>query len=77
MVVWRFHAVPWICMRFVIAKFPDHTHYFCNFYLGEEEKAGCFALIVFQVSCDCQCALPLPNGIVGWSAVCECGISRS
>ena len=26
MVVWLFLAVPWVCMRFVIVVFPDHTH---------------------------------------------------
>ena len=28
-VVWRFLAVPWVCLQFVIEVFPDHTHYFC------------------------------------------------
>ena len=26
MVVWLFLAVPWFCLQFVIAVFPDHTH---------------------------------------------------
>ena len=26
MVEWRFLAVPWGCLRFVIMVFPDHTH---------------------------------------------------
>ena len=26
MVVWLFLAVPWICLRFVIVVFPEHTH---------------------------------------------------
>ena len=25
-VVWLFLAVPWVCLRFVIVLFPDHTH---------------------------------------------------
>ena len=25
MVVWIFLAVPWVCLRFVIVVFPDHT----------------------------------------------------
>ena len=25
MVVWHFLAVPWVCLRFVIVIFPDHT----------------------------------------------------
>ena len=42
-------------------------------YLNGEEKAGCVALFVFLVSCDGSVALP--HGAVGWSAVCDCGIS--
>ena len=38
MVMWRFHAVPWICMRFVIVVFPDHTPYFCNFILTRKRE---------------------------------------
>ena len=26
MVVRLCHAVPWVCLRFVIVVFPDHTH---------------------------------------------------
>ena len=26
MVVWLLLAVPWVCLRFVIVVFPDHTH---------------------------------------------------
>ena len=26
MVVWLFLAVPWVCLRFVIVVFPDHTN---------------------------------------------------
>ena len=25
-VVWLFLAVPWVCLRFVIVVFADHTH---------------------------------------------------
>ena len=25
-VVWLFLAVPWVCMKFVIVVFTDHTH---------------------------------------------------
>ena len=43
----------------------------CN-HLEEEEKAGCFAIIVLQVYCYYKCSLALPHGAVGWSAVCDC-----
>ena len=29
------------------------------------------------MSCDSQCSVALPRGTVGWSAVCDCGISLS
>ena len=47
---------------------------FCN-HLEEEEKAGCFAIIVLQIYCYCKCSVALPTGAVGWSAVCDCDIS--
>ena len=46
---------------------------FCK-HLEEEEKAGCFA-IVLQMYCYYKCSVALPQGAVGWSAVCDCGIS--
>ena len=41
----------------------------------ERERAGCFTLFVFLVSCDCLCYVALPHGAVGWSAVCVRGIT--
>ena len=61
-----------------------HEHGLENSILGitvlakkQESRAGCFALIVFLMSCDCKCSVALPHGAVGWSAVCDCGISWS
>ena len=34
MVVWLFLAVPWVCLRFVIMVFPDHTHLLFLRYAG-------------------------------------------
>ena len=48
--------------------------YFCK-HLEEEEGAGCFALIVLQMSCYCKWSVTFPHGTVGWSAVCDCGIT--
>ena len=50
------------------------SFYFCN-HLEEEERVGCFAFIVLRMSCYCKCCVFLPNGAVGWCAVCDCGIS--
>ena len=61
-----------LCLVFVLLySFEFYNH------PGKEERAGCFTLIVFLMSCDCLCSLTLPHGAVGWSAVCECGISLS
>ena len=46
---------------------------FCN-HLEEEEKTGCFAIIVLQVYCYYKCSVVLPHGAVGWPAVYDCGI---
>ena len=44
-------------------------------HLEEEEKAGCFAFIALQISCYCRCSVALYHGALGWSALCDCGIS--
>ena len=49
-----------------------------NFSIILMERAGCFALTVYlMMSCDSHCSVALPHGIMGWSAVCDCGISLS
>ena len=54
-------------------------HYFV-FILGlqsscREKKARWFEIIVLQMYCYYKCSVALPRGAVGWSAVCNCGIS--
>ena len=49
---------------------------FCN-HLAEEERAGCFTLIVILVSCGYQCSESLPRGDMRMSAVFDCGIFGS
>ena len=49
---------------------------FCN-HLEEEEIAACFVFIVLRMSCYYKCSIALPHGTVGWSVVCDCGISLS
>ena len=50
---------------------------FAIIYLEEEdlEIAGCFAIIVLQMYCCCKCSVALPRGAMGWSTLCDCGIS--
>ena len=43
-------------------------------HLEEEEKAGCFAIVVLQMYCYYKYSVVLPHGAMGWSAVCDCGI---
>ena len=31
--------------------------------------------VVFLMPCDCYCSVAVPHGAVGWSAVCDGGIS--
>ena len=40
--------------------------------IHEEKRAGCFAFIVFRISCFCKCVVALLHGTVRWSAVCDC-----
>ena len=47
---------------------------FCN-HLGGEERADCLTLTFFLKFCGSQCSVALPHGDLGWSAVCDCGIS--
>ena len=46
-------------------------------HLAGEERAGCFAYVVFLLSCGCWCSVSLPHSALGWSASCHCDISRS
>ena len=57
---------------FVIQCFV--TLEFCN-HLDGKERAGCFTLTAFLVSCDSPSIVALPHGAMGWSAGCDCGVS--
>ena len=75
-VVWLFLTTPRVYLQFVIVVFPDHTHLlfssFAIILMGKRELVDLLCL-----SCDCCCSVALPDGAMGWSAVCDCGISRS
>ena len=32
-------------------------------------------LLLFLMSCYCKCPITFPHGAMGWSAICDCGIS--
>ena len=44
-------------------------------YIEEEERAGYIAFVVFRMSCYYKCSVTIPQGALGWSVLCECGIS--
>ena len=57
-------------------------HYFVSFivcnHFDEIERAGCAAFIFLRMSCYCKySSVALPYGAVGWSSVCDFGISWS
>ena len=72
-----------MCFPLVVwgSVFVFVVHYFVSFLVlhhhEEEERAGCFAFNVLQMSCYSICSVTLPHGAVGWSALCDCGISLS
>ena len=57
----------WVCITLC-------PFWFCN-HLDEEERAGCFAFIVFPISCYCKSFVGLLHIVMGFSALCDCGIS--
>ena len=59
---------------FVLMCITLYTFEFCN-HLEEGERAGCFAFIVLWISCCCKCFVTHLHFAVGWSVVCDCGIS--
>ena len=62
-----FVFVPCFAIQYLLSILVLHS-------FAREERADCFILIVFLLSCDCKCSVYLPHGVVGWSAVCDCGI---
>ena len=59
---------------FVLLYITLFPFYFC-YHLEDEERDGCFAFIVLWMSCYCKSYVIIPHGTVGWSALCDCGIS--
>ena len=75
-VVYTIHWLWGFCVGLCKGMHCLCAFYFCN-HLDEEERAPCFAFIVFWMSCHCTCHVALPHGAVGWSAVYDCCISWS
>ena len=55
MVVWLILAVTWVCLRFVIVVFPDHTYLLYILYiemLNNDTVAFCGTTYALQVPTD-------------------------
>ena len=65
-----------LCLVLVLLFSTLRPSSFAVILMGEE-RADCFVLTVFLMSCDNQCSMALPHGAVGWSAAWYCGISCS
>ena len=50
---------------------------FCYHLAEKEDRAVCFTLVVFLMLFGCLCSLSFPHGALGWTVVCDCGISWS
>ena len=59
----------WFWCAFTLCLFKLCYHF------DEKERTGCLVFIVFRMYCYCKWYMGLPHGAVGWSAVCDCGIS--
>ena len=59
---------------FVLLCITLCSFWFCN-HLDDEEKAGCFVIIVLQMYNYYKYSVTLPLGAVGWYAVCDLCIS--
>ena len=62
-----------LCLVLVLLCITKVSFLVCNHL--EEERAGCFTLFVFLVSCDCPYSVVLLFNAVGWYAVSNCAIS--
>ena len=73
--------VLWVCLQFVIMVFLiilTIWTVFSNFaIILKRERVCCFASVVLRKSCYCKCSVTLTHDAMGWSAVCDCGISWS
>ena len=58
----------WYGLLYVLSRFAI----ILTRYLREN---GCFAVVVFWMSCSCEYTVALPHGAVGESVVCDYGIS--
>ena len=48
----------------------------CFYHKMHDSSQNCYiSAPLLQMYCYCKCSVAFPNGAVGWSTVCDCGIS--
>ena len=66
-----------LCPVYCLIEF-DVCETFCRIGARAHDKWSRHNLLCFYcllMSCYCKCPVAPPHGAVGWSAVCDCGIS--
>ena len=76
-VYWFPYCLSGFCVWFLVLIFSTLCPSSLHAPWRRRERAGCFALTAFLMSCDCQFSVALPRGADGWFAMCDCGISWS
>ena len=65
-----------LCLVLILLLSTLNPYSYAIISMGKKrERAGCFGVTVCLMSYDSQCCVALPRDAVGWSAVCDCGIS--
>ena len=62
-------CLPWFCYVLLLVL--------SSFAIILKRKRKLVAVIVLRMYCSCGCSVALPHDAVGWSALCDCGISLS
>ena len=71
-----FITVPWVGLQCVFVVFHDHTHLLICGYSSRFRRLVCIVCYWYFLIIPTYFFLALPHSSVGWSAVCDCGISR-
>ena len=69
--------LPIVCgcsvLVFVLVNITLSVSSFAIIFTRKRELVAFF--VVLRMSCYCECSVALPHVAVGWSSVCDCGIS--
>ena len=64
-----------LCLSLICyALLYDHSSF--AIILKRKRKLVALLLLYYRMmSCYCKCSVNLPHGAMGWTALCDCGIS--